>query len=206
MGLDSNALLTALAKLDACLSQPASLCFIGSSATTLSGQESRQTEGIDVWRPASSVRWNSLQAACEAAGVAFAPKDKFPEEPCLQVMHPGIVQLPGWDATKREWFGKPGQVVWQGERLTVLVPPARAIAASKLVQGNARDLGDCLWLMAAQGMDAEAIREAVEALPRGARRKAEDNLATLNLISPRRSGSVSPTTARSPAPCSQPQG
>ncbi len=184
MALNRDAIRELLEKLDASLTDPATICLIGSSATILLGQEARQTEDVDVWARASIVKVRELEAACEAAGLTFDPKDEFPDVPYLQMVHPGIVQVPGWNAERREWFGEPERVVWQGERLTVTVPPPRAIAASKLVRGEPQDLQDCLWLMAAHGVEAQAIMEAIRALPRKEREKALDNMEILNLMKP----------------------
>jgi hypothetical protein len=100
----------------------------------------------------------------------------------LQIVHPGIVQVPGWDMDKREWLGEPEREVWQGLRLTVTVPPPRILVASKLVRGDDRDLEDCLWLMSAHGVDALAVLAAVKVLPRDPRRRAVDNLDILGMM------------------------
>ena len=182
MALDTNELKDLLAKIDANLRQTGSICLIGSGATILLGQSTRQTDDIDVWAGASHVVLDELRRASEAAGLTFDPQDELPRLPYIQIVHAGLVQVPGWDAASRTWFGEPEREVWTGRNLTVTVPPPRALAASKLVRGDDRDLEDCLWLMAAHGIDAGEIARAIDMLPGVARRKAEDNLDILGMM------------------------
>ena len=182
MALDLASLKLLLEQIDANLREPGVICLIGSGATILLGQAARQTEDLDVWARATRVGMRDLKLAVEAAGLSFDPKDEFPNLPYLQIVHPGIVQVPGWDPSLHEWFGEPEHEIWHGERLTVTVPPPSAIAASKLVRGDDRDLEDCLWLMTSQGMSAEAVAEAIRALPRDHRERAEDNLDILSVM------------------------
>lgn len=180
--LDLSSLTGVLERMDQNLDEDASLCLIGSAATILLGQPGRGTEDLDAWARASRFREEALRSAVEAAGLAFDPKEEFPGEPYLQVVHPGIVQVPGYDPVEHRWFGQEEEVVWQGEHLTVTVPPPEAIMASKLVRGDDRDLEDCLWLMAAREIDAEAVLRAVRQMPRRAREDAEGNLEILSLM------------------------
>ncbi len=184
MALNGKELASLLRRFDANMESPGTICLIGSGATILLGQPTRQTDDIDVWARASRVKLDDLRRAVEASGLGFDPKDEFPALPYLQVVHPGIVQVPGWDAEKREWLGEPEREVWKGERLTVTVPPPRIIAASKLVRGDDRDLEDCLWLMAAHGVGAQEIMAAIKGLPRDPREKATDNLDILKMMKP----------------------
>ncbi len=184
MALDFHALHELLQAINGQLLEAGRLCLIGSSATILLGQDARQTENLDVWVQASAIREAALKRACEAAGLSFDPKDAFPSVPYLQLVHPGLVQVPGWNAEKREWFGESERVVWQGEHLTVTVPPPTALLASKLVRGEPQDLEDCLWLMAAHAVEAEAIRTAIRALPKLAGRQAAENMEFLTLLRP----------------------
>jgi len=175
MALDADELKTLLAKIDARLRRPGTICLIGSAATILLGQVSRQTDDIDVWADASQIGLDELRLAAEAAGLASDPKDEFPDLPYIQIVHPGLVQVPGWNAAQHAWFGEPEREVWKGRKLTVTVPSPRAIIASNLVRGDDRDLEDCLWLIVAHGVEAREIVQAVSQ-PRGiARRKAKDN-------------------------------
>jgi len=116
--------------------------------------------------------------------LGFDPKETFPRLPYLQIVHPGVTHVPGWNAGKREWLGEPEREIWHGARLVVTVPPPRVIAASKLVRGNDRDLEDCLWLMAAHGVQARDILKAIRALPREPRAKATDHFDILGMVKP----------------------
>ena len=180
--LDLESLRGVLERIDRNLKEDASVCLIGSAATILLGQPGRGTEDLDAWAHASRFREDALRSAVQAAGLAFDPKEEFPEGLYLQVVHPGIVQVPGYDPVEHRWFGQEVVVAWQGERLTVTVPPPEAIVASKLVRGDERDLEDCLWLMAARDVDAEAVLRAVRQMPRRAREDAESNLEILSLM------------------------
>lgn len=182
--MDVSKLRDVFARMDLALDEPATLCLIGSGATILMGQPHRMTEDLDAWARASRFREDKVRRAAEAAGLTWDPRDEFPAAPYVQVVHPGIVQVPGWDAEKREWLGKPEEVAWQGEKLTVTLPPAECIIASKLVRGDPRDLEDCLWLMAARAVDAKTVVSAVRRLPSQAREQAQDNLGILNLMKP----------------------
>jgi hypothetical protein len=180
--LDRDGVLRVLARIDTNLDDEVRLCLIGSGATILLGQPARGTEDLDVWARASRFREEALRRAVRSAGLDYDPSGEFPNTPYFQVVHPGIVQVPGYDSATGRWMGQDEEVVWRGERLVVTVPPPEVIVASKLVRGDDRDLEDCLWLMAAKGVDAVAVARAVRGLPRPARDKAEDNLDILNLL------------------------
>lgn len=180
--MDLEELRGVLERIDANLREEMRLCLIGSGANILLGQPDRGTDDLDAWARASRFRESELRQAVEGAGLAFDPHDEFPQAPYLQVVHPGIVQVPGYDPAKGEWFGKEETVAWQGERLTVTTPPPEALIASKLVRGDDRDFEDCLWLMAAKEVDAAGILAAVRRLPGEARDKARDHLDILNIM------------------------
>ena len=182
MSLDGKSLDAIFRRIDENLASPGTICLIGSGATILLGQVARQTEDIDVWAKACRVAMGEFRRAVEAAGVGFDPKDEFPSLPYLQLVHPGIVQVPGWDAERREWLGEAEREVWHGTNLLVTVPPPRVLAASKLVRGSDRDLEDCLWLMAAHGLEAREILAAIRTMPRDPRKKAAENLDVLGML------------------------
>lgn len=184
MSLDRKELEILLARIDANLAVLGTICLIGSGATILLGQTTRQTDDIDVWAYASRFALDKLKLAVEAAGLGFDPKEELPNIPYLQIVHPGIVHVPGWNAVKREWLGEPEREVWKGQRLTVTVPPPQILVASKLVRGDDRDLEDCLWLMAAHGVAARDVMKAIRALPPEPRNTATDNLAILGMLKP----------------------
>lgn len=180
--LDLESLRGVLELIDRHLEGEVRLCLIGSGATILLGQPDRGTEDLDAWARASRFGEAELRRAVEKAGLGFDPRGEFPQAPYLQVIHPGIVQVPGYDPAKGEWFGKEETVAWQGERLTVTTPPPEALIASKLVRGEDRDFEDCLWLMAAKDVGAASILAAVRRLPGEARAKARDHLDILHIM------------------------
>lgn len=182
MTIADNELKALLQRIDANLTSEQMVCLIGGAATILLGQPSRATEDIDVWANASRIDVPSLKHATEAAGLTFDPKYDFPALPYLQIVHPGIVQVPMWDPATNTWSGKPSKQLWSGKFLRVTCPPEEAIVASKLIRGNDRDLEDCLWLMTAQGLDAQAIRTAIRKLPDPQKEQASDNLELLGYL------------------------
>jgi hypothetical protein len=184
MALDADQLKNLLAEIDRHLASPATLCLIGSGATILLGQSARQTDDIDVWARASRVAVTDLRRAALAAGFDFDPRTERPRVPYLQIVHPGIVQVPGWNAATREFLGEPEQEVWRGDKLTVTVPPPRILVASKLLRGDDRDFEDCFWLIAAHALDAAYVTAAVRALPKAQRGVAMENLEILSLMRP----------------------
>jgi len=185
MAIDKAELKALLEKIDSGLDSEQTICLIGSGATILLGQEARATEDLDVWAQASRISVPSFRVAIEEAGMEFDPKDEFPSLPYVQIVHPGIVQVPGYDPRARTWLKKPEQVIWQGRKLTVTCPPGEALIASKLVRGSERDFEDCLWIMAAQKLSAAAISKAIRLMPVQAREEADANLEVMNLIKPR---------------------
>jgi|GEM_PF-359211 hypothetical protein len=208
--LDRDGVLRVLERIDANLDDDVRLCLIGSGATILLGQPARGTEDLDVWARASRFREEALRRAVRSAGLDYDPRGEFPNTPYFRVVHPGIVQVPGYDPATGRWMGQDEEVVWRGERLVVTVPPPEVIVASKLVRGDDRDLEDCLWLMAARGVDAVAVARAVRGLPRPARDKAKANLDILNLLKGPRPGSAgrkrAVRLAGEPATTSRPRG
>jgi hypothetical protein len=171
-----------LVGIDKNLNEAASLCLIGSAATILLGQPKRTTEDIDAWAKASLFREAALSEAVEKAGLSYDPREEFPKAPYLQIVHPGIVHVPGYEPETRRWFGEEEQVVWRGERLTITIPPPEALIASKLVRGDTRDLEDCLWIMSSKAPEASLIMSALHALPTRVRDSAEENLGILEFM------------------------
>ncbi len=182
MSLDAHSLKQLLTDIDARLTSPGTICVIGSAATILMGQPSRQTDDIDVWKDGSQIAFDALQAASEAAGVTFDPKDAFPRVPYIQIVQSGIVQVPGFNPDARTWLGAAERTVWKGRMLTVTAPPAGSIIASKLLRASARDLEDCIWLMVSHAVAAADIKRAIGALPNTVRADARDNFVLLTVM------------------------
>ena len=177
-----------MSDIDAKLTSPGTICVIGSAATILMGQTARQTDDIDVWADASQIALRALQQACESAGVTFDPKDAFPVLPYIQIVHPGIVAVPGFNPGARTWFGEAERMVWSGRMLSVTVPPARSIIASKLLRASDSDLEDCIWLMVSHAVAVEDIKRAIAALPNTVRQDAKDNFLLLTVMKQKSDG------------------
>jgi hypothetical protein len=183
VALDATKLKALLSDIDANLTSPGTICVIGSAATILLGQSERQTDGIDVWADASQIAFDALQAASEAAGVTYDPKGEFPRVPYIQIVYPGQVQVPGFNPDSRTWLGEAERTVWSGRKLTVTVPPARSIIASKLLRASRRDIEDCIWLMASHAVAVADIKRAIAALPNTVRRnEAKKNFVLLTVM------------------------
>jgi hypothetical protein len=178
--IDRTKLLAVLEKIDNALSQPQELCVIGSCALLLMGNSARSTVDIDIWAPASRFDRIALERACNAAGIGFDPIDDEPAEPYLQIVKPGIVALPA--RKNNQWAGGGVSTVgWKGRMLTIVLPPASALAASKLVRCESRDLDDCGWLIATGQTTADACEKSAAALPRQVREAASENVLLLRL-------------------------
>lgn len=170
-------------RIDGGLGEEQTICLIGSAATILMGQQNRNTEDIDVWQRASRFQDRILRKAVEDAGLLFDPKDDEPGLPYIQVIHPGIVQVPGYNPETGLWLGdRKAETVWQGEMLTVTIPPAEAIIASKMIRFEDRDITDSIWLMAARAVDAKAVIRAIRQLPPEKREDAEANFDILKYM------------------------
>jgi len=171
-----------LDRIDDNLTEPQTICLIGSAASILMGQPDRGTEDIDVWSRASLLKERILRSAVEAAGLLFDPSDDEPELPYVQIIHPGIVQVPGYDPETSRWLGQEAETVWAGHRLTVTTPPPAAIIASKMIRFEDRDITDSIWLMTARDVDAKTIMRAIRQLPHDRREEAEANFTVLNYM------------------------
>jgi hypothetical protein len=185
MAVGEKELKTLLERIDAALDAPQTICLIGSGATILLGQPQRATDEVDVWAAASEIVIPSFRQALEGTGFAFDPKSEFSSLPYVQIIHPGLVQVPGFDVRKRTWFGRPEYPLWRGKRLTVTCPPGESLIASKLMRGSATDLEDCLWIVASQKISAAALSRAIKKLPPQARETAQENIVVLDFITKR---------------------
>jgi hypothetical protein len=181
--LDGYKLLALLEKLDGALSKPTRLCIIGSCALLLMGHNTRSTEDVDIWLPASDIDGADLARACRAIGVGFNPthEDAGEAEPYLQVVQPGIVTLPKF--TRGRWStGQVSTTVWKGKVLEVTIPPAAVLVASKLVRCEDRDLADCAYVMSRGAADETGVKAAIQKIPASARQTAAENVVLLGLL------------------------
>jgi len=175
MPIDRARVLAIFEALGSKLSQPTTLCLIGSTPAIMLGQDERQTHDIDVWQPGSDYDSGELARACQEIGVLFDPKGELdPEAVYLQIVRPGTVSLPpaiGIEAIAR--FGK----------LTVAIPPPAIIVASKLTRATERDIEDVVWWVRQRALEPDAVEEAIGMLPRTVDREAaRDNMIIVRLV------------------------
>jgi hypothetical protein len=179
--MDGKALHEVLARLGDALAIQATICLVGDAPGILLDQPDRTTDGLDAWGAASSFDPADLADACHACGVRYNPLDgEQPGSPYLRVDGPNAVRLPGrFDV----------ELIWRYGNLSVTMPDAAMLVASKLVRGEAMDVRDVVWLQMQQGLGADAIRAAVDALPDpAARLRAKGNLFVIDLVCPDRRG------------------
>ena len=183
--MNRKALFEVFGRIDDALQSPQTLCVIGASAILGYGHPTRQTDDIDVWRPASQVNDRQMARAAGVAGVAIDHGEELPEGIYLQFIEPGIVQLPGYQDGK--WAtGESNVRLWTGDHLTVEAPPPSIVAAAKLVRAEERDIDDCVYLIRAKGLSEPAIRRAIARMSDPmARETAGGNLVILEVVAAR---------------------
>jgi hypothetical protein len=174
--IDKSTIEALLMKLGSQLSKPTTLCVIGSTASIVVGQPSRQTPDIDVWFPRSSFDIGDLKRACEEVGLIYDPKGEVdPDAIYLQVVRPGMVSLP--PAFEHEVLGHYGN-------LTLVMPPPALIVAAKLVRASDTDIEDAAWWVRGRDLTEEQIVAAIESIPSlNNREAARENLVLIQLMS-----------------------
>ena len=181
--IDRTALLSLLERLDKALDKPTTLCIIGSCALMLMGNPTRSSHDVDIWLPASYFDAATLAKACQTAAIALNPieDDAADGAPYLQLIHPGIVQLP---PCRNNLWGRAGasQPAWQGAHLTIVLPPPAILIATKLARCEDRDLSDSLFLTERGSVSMTALNSAVQSLPHPARSVASENIVLLSLL------------------------
>ena len=159
------------------------LCVFGAAAVLLYGSDERQTQDIDVWRPASDVNDRVLEAMAARAGVDLNPTNMEPDRVYLQIVTEGIVTLPTYLPERGCWpDGRPSETLWQGHRLTIVAPPAAIVAAAKMVRAEPQDVEDVLYIMAKRSLKLTDIALAAKGFPGDARERAEENLVYLRVV------------------------
>ena len=149
----------------------ASLEIIGAWPVIEAGMPGRTSLDLDVWAPGSKVDRSALRAACATAGLDFDPINET-ERPYLQLIRPGIVELP-------EHLPQDADT-WGG--LTITVPPPAALAAAKLIRAEDKDIADVIFLCSKHGIGREAVSSYVEKIADPAKREtARENLVYLNV-------------------------
>lgn len=148
--------------------------IIGAWPVIAAGMPGRTSLDLDVWMPGSKVDRGALRAACEAAGLDFDPLEET-DRPYLQLIQPGIVQVPEHvPQTAGTWGG-----------LKVTAPPPAALAAAKLTRAQPKDLADVAYLCRRHGIRREEVGDYVEKIGmRSDREAARENLVYLQLPDP----------------------
>lgn len=180
--MDRKGLIEVFERLDDALAAPATLCVIGASAILGYGHPSRQTDDIDVWRPASEINDRHLSRAASAAGIEIDRGTDHPEGVYVQIIEPGVVQLPDYE--RGVWAtGERKITLWTGEKLVVEAPPPAIVAAAKLVRADERDIDDCVYLLRAKGLSMASISHAIAKLNDPvARDAASGNITILKVV------------------------
>lgn len=153
--------------------QPVQLCLIGSAACIFAGMDLRVSEDLDIWQPSSDYDLTELKNAAEAAGLSCNPTGILePDQPYLQIIEPGIVQIGKF---------KPVPMFKMG-RLIVSRPPIENIIASKLTRADAKDIEDIQFLHHHYQPDLPTIKKIISAFPKKKREIAGENLVYLEIF------------------------
>lgn len=170
-----------LEKMDGGASSAQTICVIGAAAILLLGHDARQTVDIEVWRAASTFIDPELKAITVAAGIGFDQRNERPSGAYLQIIDPGIVNLPAMQGN--DWpGGQQSRVLWQGQHLKVVCPPPAILAASKLVRASDVDLEDVIYLMAQQRLTRQQIANAAQSFEGMDRQTITENLTILDVM------------------------
>ena len=142
----------------------------------------RQTQDIDIWRPASIINDRELKKISTAVGIDYDPKELEPNKIYLQVIQPGIVQLPPY--SDNQWAtGETSEILWSGNNLTIIAPPPSIIVAAKLVRAEDRDIDDSIYLIESKDIKTAQILNAISKIPdQHDRETARENFTLLRVI------------------------
>jgi hypothetical protein len=153
------------------------LCLIGSSACIFSNMPGRTSMDLDVWRPSSTFQPAQLKKAVEAAGLLFNPTEEYINQPYIQLVDPGIVQLGDFSTTTT--IAKYGKLV-------ISRPPIENIIAAKLLRAEIKDIEDIAHLIQAHAPSRKLIESVISSMPSPQRGKARENLVFLEVLLPRK--------------------
>jgi len=177
--IDRARLFELLEKMDSAAKSQQRICVIGAAALILLGQPARQTG--DIWRPGSKLLDAELRQIATVAGLAYNPTHREPEGAYLQIVNPGIVNLPEVDDDV--WANREkSRVLWQGQNITVVCPPPPIIAAAKLVRATDVDLDDVVYLISAVGVSKRQIITALAKFPEPDRQFAKENISLVETM------------------------
>ena len=152
---------------------PVQLCLIGSAACIFAGMELRTSEDLDIWQPASDYDYTELKDATENAGLGFNPTGILePDQPYLQIVEPGIVQVGKFEPVRMFKMG----------RLIVTSPPIENIIAAKLTRADAKDIADIQFLHKHYQTDIPSIKRIIDSYPKPKRETAKENLIYLEIL------------------------
>ena len=152
---------------------PLQLCLIGSAACLFAGMELRTTEDLDIWQPASDFDLIELKHAAETSGLSFNPKGILaPDQPYLQLVDPGIVQVGNFTPVR----------IFKIGRLIISRPPIENIIASKLTRATSKDIEDIQFLRHHFQPDFTEIKHIVLTFPKAKRDIATENFVYLEIL------------------------
>lgn len=176
MALDRNRIERIFQQLGKELTRPTTLCIFGSSPAIFCGQQSRQTQDIDVWHANSIYDSGELSRACSRAGVLYDPKGEIdPNSIYFQIVRPGIVALPKKFETES---------LAQYGNLNLVMPAPAILSAAKLVRANENDIRDVVWWIKSRNIKTRQIGEAIDQFPEsGDKETAKENMVFIKLIS-----------------------
>lgn len=172
--IEKGTLEDVLEKIGEYLTEPTTICVVGSAAAILHGQPERQTPDIDIWGPESDYDIGALRRACEQAGMLYDPRGEIdPDAIYLQILRPGITMFPEHFAVER--IGRFG-------RLTVVMPAPALIVATKLARGLDSDIEDATWWVRERRLTVEAVNAAIDSIPQPENRDAaRENVVLIKL-------------------------
>ncbi|PZN93813.1 MAG: hypothetical protein DCF30_21185 [Hyphomicrobiales bacterium] len=161
------------------------LCVFGAAAILSYGSTARQTQDIDIWRPASRLNDRALRQMAEAAGIDYNPTELEPQKAYLQIVDDGVVKMPSYNKEAFAWAnGQKSENIWSGDNITIVAPPPAIVAAAKMVRAEPQDIEDVAFLMNAKGISAKEIKKAIRHFPSEARARASENMIYLEFANP----------------------
>ncbi len=158
------------------LDTPTVLCIFGSSPAIFCGQQSRQTQDIDVWHANSVYDSGKLSRACSKVGVLYDPKGEVePDSIYFQIVRPGIVALPkNFETETLAQFGN----------LKLVMPAPVILSAAKLIRANDNDIRDVVWWIQQRNIKKHQIDKAIDNFPDSQHREiAKENMVFVQLVS-----------------------
>lgn len=176
MAIDRIKIESIFEQLGRALVTPTTLCIFGSSPAIFCGQQSRQTQDIDVWHTRSLYDTGDLSRACSKVGILYDPKGEIASDSIyIQIIRPGVVSLPNnFETETLAQFGK----------LKLIMPAPATIAAAKLVRANENDITDIIWWLQHRNIKTSQVEHAISHIPESSDREtAKENMVFVQLVS-----------------------